>query len=105
MPNAPQAGLAEAVQLVEVLESAVQELKRAPSPDTRAGSDAIPERAVLDAYVRAVRALRAVALEARGRVERTATVLAEADLFTRRRRRRARKAAARLRAKTREGSR
>ena len=43
-------------------------------------------RAVLDMYIQAVAELRAVALEARGRIERSAAVVAEAREFARRRR-------------------
>ena len=105
MPDAPQIPLVDAVQLVDAVESALQELRRAMPPDARSGSNLIPERVVLDVYVRAVRGLRAVALEARRRVERTTTHVMEAEAFARRRRRRARKAAARLQAKTRDDSR
>lgn len=83
----------------------LDELRRATSPDRGADAEAMPARVVLDVYVRAVRGLREVALEARGRVERTATVVTEAQESARRRRRRANKAAARVRTKTREGSR
>lgn len=59
------------------------------------GADDLSAPAVLDVYVRAVREFRAVAVEARGRIERAASVVAEAREAARRHRRRAAKAAAR----------
>jgi hypothetical protein len=50
---------------------------------------------MLDEYTRTVRDLRAAVTEARGRVDRATAVVAEAEVFARRRRRRARKIAAR----------
>jgi hypothetical protein len=61
-------------------------------------------RPALDAYVRVVRALRAVALDARGRIERAAPIVAEARLVARRNRRRAEKTVARRRRGSTEGA-
>lgn len=100
-----KARLDEVLRLVDDLASIAQEFERITPADARPGADVLPARLVLDVYVRAVGGLRAVVLEARRSVERTTTDVMEAELFARRRRRRARKAAARLRAKTRNDSR
>lgn len=100
-----KARLDEVLRLVDGLASITQEFERITPADARPGTDALPARLVLDAYVRAVGGLRAVVLEARRCVERTTTHVMEAEAFARRRGRRARKAAARLHAKTGDDSR
>jgi hypothetical protein len=61
-------------------------------------------RAILDVYIEAVRNLRAVARDARARVERAETVVMEASNVVRRRRRRAHKIAARRSAESGAGT-
>lgn len=66
------------------------ELQRV-TPAEQAGAPDHSVRTVLDAYGRAVGALRAVAREARGRIERSAAIVAEArDVARRSRKRRTR---------------
>lgn len=92
--------LADAVRLADILESVTQDLAQA------AGPEPIPPRVAFDVYARTLRELRAVVIEARERVDRATTLVAEASLFARRRRRRARKIAAlRQRADRRGGAR
>jgi hypothetical protein len=86
--------LTQAAQLVEKLASITPELQQAVSRGGWDACDAVTARVVFAVYDRAVRELRAVALEARGRIERAEAVLAEAREFSRRRRRCAAKIAA-----------
>lgn len=85
--------LAQAAALVDSLPSMIRALER--DAPVVSGGDEARLRAILDAYTRTVRALRAVALDARARVERTAAVITEAHEVARRRRRRLNKIAAR----------
>ena len=94
LKHAMEPRLANVAQLADILESIRPEFRRPTSADGETGAEAISERVVLGVYVRAVREVRAVALEARARIERTAAVLTEAREFARRQRRRADKIAA-----------
>lgn len=92
--DAVRVRLANAAQLAELLESLTPELERATSAEGRTGAGIVSVGVVLEIYMRAVRELGAVALEARARIERTAAVVVEAREFARRRRRRTQKLAA-----------
>ncbi len=59
----------------------------------RGGEEALDIASALDAYTRAVGEMRAIALDARRRLEQAAVAIAEAREHTRRRRRRADKQA------------
>ena len=95
--------LAQAAKLVDALPSMTRALERDARADSGGDEDGL--RAILDAYTRAVRALRAVALDARARIERTGTVITEAHDVVRRRRRRLNKIAARRGAESEAGPR
>jgi hypothetical protein len=83
---AVRAALAEAARLVERLQSMTAELKSA------AGAAApVLETNLLEIYGRAVRELRAAAIDTGARLDRADPVLGEAREFVRLRRRRANK--------------
>jgi hypothetical protein len=79
---------------LERLQPLLVELQQRAAAVGRTG-DATSVRVALDAYGRVLRELRAVALDARGRVEQAAAAVAEARDAARRRRRRAGKIATR----------
>jgi hypothetical protein len=87
--------LTRAADLLEVLESITPELRRAASSGAWDGYEAITARVALEIYDRAVRELRAVALDTRTRLRRAEAACADAREFARRRRRRAGKIALR----------
>jgi len=75
------------------LQALLADLQHVAAPQS--GADQLSVRAVLDVYAHAVAELRAIAQEARGRIEQSAAVVAEAREFARRRRRRGHKLAGR----------
>lgn len=88
------ARLDEFMRLLGDLESITRDFERIPPADAPAGTDADRARAVFETYRRAVRELRAIAVETRGRVDQASAVVTDAWTFAHRRRRRATKVAA-----------
>jgi hypothetical protein len=92
--NGVAARLARAGELLDALESFMPEVRDAAKSGRWDACDAVTARLAFDVYDRALRELRAVAVDARGGIERAAAAFSDAQTFARRRGRRADKIAA-----------